>query len=122
MTTDQLAEIQQRAVIAAHDADCDRPCGGDVSTYRPLDRREQAVLDVGLAAVRDAQQRALRAEQALEEAIGILNDLTDPDDCWYDHHGYCQAHGWTDTDPACPHRRAKDVSALDGGQDGGGHA
>jgi hypothetical protein len=27
------------------------------------------------------------------------------------YHGYCQAHGWTDIDPACPHARAKRILA-----------
>lgn len=44
----------------------------------------------------------------LSEAVAIIRDLVDPDACWYDHHGYCQAHGWTDTEPICPHARAKD--------------
>jgi len=49
--------------------------------------------------------------QELTEQIATLrtlvDDLTDPDDCQYDHHGYCQAHGWMETDPSCPHKRAK---------------
>lgn len=40
------------------------------------------------------------------ELEGLVRDLTDPDPCHFDHHGYCQAHGWMDTDPACPHGRA----------------
>ncbi len=43
--------------------------------------------------------------------LRLIGDLTDPDDCWFDHHGYCQAHGWTDTDPRCPHARAREVLA-----------
>jgi hypothetical protein len=38
----------------------------------------------------------------------LINDLTDPDPCQYDHHGYCQAHCWFETDPRCPHARAQD--------------
>lgn len=53
---------------------------------------------------------------ALAETRAIIVDLTDPDPCWYDHHGHCQAHGWTATDPACPHARAK---ALDAPAEGG---
>ncbi|GHJ21599.1 MULTISPECIES: hypothetical protein [Streptomyces] len=48
---------------------------------------------------------------AASEAIEVLRDLVDPDDCYYDHHGYCQAHGWFDTAPACPHARAKKLLA-----------
>jgi hypothetical protein len=58
----------------------------------------------------EERARAARAEAALTQAREIITDLTDPDPCWYDHHGYCQAHGWFATEPACPHARAK---ALD---------
>jgi hypothetical protein len=59
-------------------------------------------LDVYDAAVTAAAYRA---------AADLIADLTDPDPCWYDHHGYCQAHGWFATDPACPHARAKAFAA-----------
>lgn len=41
--------------------------------------------------------------------LQLIRDLTDPDPCQYDHHGYCQAHGWTETEPRCPHARAKEL-------------
>jgi hypothetical protein len=37
----------------------------------------------------------------------LVKDLADPDPCHFDHHGYCQAHGWFDTDPACADGRAQ---------------
>ena len=37
----------------------------------------------------------------------LLKDLVDDDPCTFDHHGYCQAHGWMSTDSLCPHARAK---------------
>lgn len=37
----------------------------------------------------------------------LVRDFLDPDLCWFDHHGYCQVHGWLKTDPACPHGRAR---------------
>lgn len=40
------------------------------------------------------------------ELEALVKDLTDPDACYFDHHGYCQAHGWMATEPACPHGRA----------------
>lgn len=46
-----------------------------------------------------------------DQIAELLDDLTDPDPCWFDHHGYCQAHGWMATEPRCPHARAKDVLA-----------
>lgn len=43
--------------------------------------------------------------------LALLADFVDPDPCELDHHGYCQAHGWTDTEPRCPHARAKELLA-----------
>lgn len=40
-------------------------------------------------------------------AVSILRDLLDPDPCWYDHHGYCQAHSLHER--PCPHERARDL-------------
>lgn len=45
--------------------------------------------------------------------VGLLQSLTDPDDCWFDHHGGCQAHGFLSLEPGelCPHAEAKQVLA-----------
>lgn len=50
-------------------------------------------------------------EKTLRELRELIDDLTDPDPCQFDHHGYCQTHGWFDTEPACPHARAKAILA-----------
>src|SRR5688572_6033935 len=42
----------------------------------------------------------------VEAAERVLRDLVDPDECGYDHHGYCQAHNWL-TEGTCPQARAK---------------
>ena len=43
-----------------------------------------------------------------EEALAnLLYELVDPDDCRYDHHGYCQAHDLHEN--PCPHGRAKSL-------------
>ena len=60
----------------------------------------------------DAEIERLRARVAELEAERdrlreLVGELVDDDDCWFDHHGYCQAHGWCDTEPACPHARGK---------------
>ena len=55
---------------------------------------------------RTEMERAL--SKKLMEALIIMRDLTDDDDCHYDHHGYCQAHGWL-TDGVCPHKRSKEL-------------
>jgi hypothetical protein len=38
---------------------------------------------------------------------GLVKELTDPDACWFDHQGHCQAHGWPYTEPSCPDGRAQ---------------
>lgn len=39
--------------------------------------------------------------------LELVDDLADLDPCSFDHHGNCQAHGWTRSDRQCPHRRAQ---------------
>lgn len=45
----------------------------------------------------------------IDRRDAILRDLIDPDDCSYDHHGYCQAHFWQTDEDVCPHKRAKEL-------------
>ena len=49
----------------------------------------------------------------LDSALNLMRDLTDPDDCTFDHHGCCQAHGYLDLAPGdkCPQREAKEMIA-----------
>lgn len=39
----------------------------------------------------------------------LLADFIDPDPCWFDHHGGCQAHGYLTLEPGemCPHEEAR---------------
>ena len=46
---------------------------------------------------------AFAAKDALELAK-LLRDLVDPEECHFDHEGYCQAHQVT---KPCPHSLAK---------------
>lgn len=71
----------------------------------PSSQYARATYDAIAELVREDERRRLAA---------LIDDLTDPDPCEYDHHGYCQAHGWMETDPRCPHSRAKDVLAEGG--------
>jgi hypothetical protein len=52
----------------------------------------------------------------LQLALGLLADMVDPDDCNYDHHGGCQAHGFLSLEPPekCPHQIAKDLLDQEG--------
>ncbi len=47
------------------------------------------------------------------QALELLGELTDPDDCWFDHNGGCQAHGFISLQPGetCPHADAKQLLA-----------
>lgn len=57
----------------------------------------------------------LHAEAAWQrdEAIDVLADLADDSPCVYDHHGYCQGHGWLYDSP-CPQKRLRDFAARGG--------
>lgn len=63
--------------------------------------------------------RAEAAEQAVQERNRLLAELTDPDPCWFDHNGGCQAHGFLSLEPGqtCPMNDAQGIlRALDGGE------
>lgn len=70
----------------------------------------------------DAVRRHLTAALAIVEGalvkpmLKLLSELTDPDDCWYDHNGGCQAHGFISLQDGetCPHADAKKVLATEG--------
>lgn len=41
----------------------------------------------------------------------LLESLVDEDDCWFDHHGGCQAHGYLSLEPGelCPQHELKQL-------------
>lgn len=51
--------------------------------------------------------------QELVKLRQLVADFTDPDDCNFDHHGGCQAHGYLSLEPGelCPHAEAKQYLA-----------
>lgn len=55
-----------------------------------------------------------------KELLTLLRDMIDPDPCWFDHHGGCQAHGYLSLRPGelCPHHEAKELLAEFGAQYG----
>ncbi len=57
----------------------------------------------------------------VERLTALIRDLADPDPCWFDHHGGCQAHGYLSLEPGerCPHAEAKDLLGAEE-QTGGG--
>lgn len=59
----------------------------------------------------------LAAENDVAKAATLIRNLTDPEDCRFDHHGGCQAHGYLSLEPGekCPQQDAKDwIKSLDG--------
>lgn len=51
----------------------------------------------------------------LAEARRLLAALVDPDECWFDHNGGCQAHGFLSLEPGevCPNELAKRLLAAE---------
>jgi len=49
-----------------------------------------------------------------DQLMTLVRDLADPDECWFDHHGGCQAHGYLNLGPGelCPHAEAKELLAT----------
>lgn len=49
------------------------------------------------------------ARESLAQVTDLVRDLIDPDDCSFDHHGGCQAHGYLELQPGelCPQLEAK---------------
>lgn len=67
-----------------------------------------------MASTTDVAQMRLKHSQDQEvwDLLGevemlrsLVAELVDPEGCWYDHHGYCQAHSLAEK--PCPHERAK---------------
>jgi hypothetical protein len=55
--------------------------------------------------------RVAELEAELDVAVLLVEALVDEDDCWFDHHGGCQAHGFLSLEPGekCPHAEAKEL-------------
>jgi hypothetical protein len=55
-------------------------------------------------------------EAKYRAALRLIADLVDSDDCWFDHHGGCQAHGYLSLEPGekCPQQEAKELLAAEG--------
>jgi hypothetical protein len=49
----------------------------------------------------------------LKVSVDLLESLVDSGNCWYDHHGGCQEHGYISLQPGelCPHYEAKQILA-----------
>lgn len=75
----------------------------------PLER-DPVARRLGLHAADEAPQPepAGVRQPDTETLLGLIRDFLDPDPCQFDHHGYCQAHGYLGGEPhSCPHGRAR---------------
>lgn len=60
-------------------------------------------------------------DQLPESVLDLIRDLTDRDQCSFDHHGGCQAHDYLDlAGRKCPHREAKELLAKHRPEQDGG--
>lgn len=73
---------------------------------------EPLTWDAYNAASRAVEKHRERADKALR----VLADVVDRDDCWLDHHGVCQAHGYLSLEQGekCPQYEAKELLAAEG--------
>jgi hypothetical protein len=56
---------------------------------------------------------AAPAEDMVTISRDLLECLTDESECWFDHHGGCQEHGYLSLKPGekCPHQEAREILA-----------
>lgn len=49
-----------------------------------------------------------------QQALSLLREVTSEEDCWFDHSGGCQAHGYLSLEPGetCPHADARELLAA----------
>jgi hypothetical protein len=95
-----------RVVVSRESKPCE-PCGGAGQWYHQDTYDAVSCESCGGSGVVEATTTYGR-----EQLLGLIEDFVDRDDCRFDHHGYCQAHAWFETDPACPHARAKSILAA----------
>ncbi len=84
----------------------------------PMSDDERAVWERQKAEAAHNAEVIGRLRTKYTAALNLICDLTDRDDCWLDHHGGCQAHGYLSLEPGemCPHQEAKDLLEAEGVQ------
>jgi hypothetical protein len=65
------------------------------------------------AIVKEALQGLAGAGMVVVSAE-LLDSLSDSDECWFDHHGGCQAHGYLSLEPGerCPQAEVRELLAA----------
>jgi len=73
----------------------------------------KSLTDADLEAIRedyrgvDEYDSVPRLLAEIDRLRTLVLDLYEDSLCTFDHHGYCQEHGWFETEPACPHSRIR---------------
>jgi hypothetical protein len=85
---------------------------GDTRAHAPQHEADLAFIAAARTDVPALLATVKRQRRLVADLTDLVGDLADPDPCQFDHHGYCQAHAWFDTDPACPHGRARQLGLI----------
>lgn len=101
------------------DRDCDAglptSCTHPSEDYRPVmlalvREIERFRLGHYYAEVRRLQEEVIPPLRAqLDAAVRLLAEFADAEKCWFDHHGYCQAHG---SDQPCVMEQTRELLAA----------
>lgn len=78
--------------------------GGDFNYWEGRLDEAQAIMNICLLYLAGEDDAGL---DYVSEALEILVDMIDEDDCRLDHNGGCQTHCWFSDEAECPHKRAK---------------
>lgn len=73
--------------------------------------RESREANVRIRELERDLKRARAHTPELEQLRRLVRDFTDTGDCWLDHHGGCQAHGYLEPEQGevCPHAQARQL-------------
>ncbi|NED75328.1 hypothetical protein G3I51_23995 [Streptomyces sp. SID9944] len=119
-TKGALAELERRAAADA-EAEAERQMAAVqrmrhvLEMEHVLGRTALEYRGLVLAALVGDEAAATETQADSTALLELVKDFLDPDPCAFDHHGYCQAHGYLGGEPmSCPHGRARKLlSDLD---------
>ncbi|MGW4270809.1 hypothetical protein ACWEGQ_00225 [Streptomyces seoulensis] len=105
---------------------CEGRVAGDCECLEQPAKPTRTPMDpVHILGIEAAEAAATETQADSTTLLELVKDFLDPDPCAFDHHGYCQAHGYLGGEPmSCPHGRARkllsdlDESAAGARQDG----
>ncbi len=91
-----------------------------IPAYRePQQNPTEDAYNAACAALEMHRHRADDAEAKLKDALRIIGDLIDSDDCWFDHHGGRQPSWYLSLEPweEYPQQEAKELVKSASGSD-----